>query len=86
MTLLLLFSGYRHGINNVMITRYITLSAVTSNIMTMSVTAILFLKINFEVDKITFKRSYDKQYLTRVITSYQIYYRAGNFFQSPLVP
>ena len=61
-----------------MTTRYITLSAGTSNAMTTSVTAMLiFIEINilgyFEGCKIVFKMPYDKQNLTLVIISYKIY-------------
>ena len=70
---LLLFSGQRHVINNVMTTRYITLTEGTSNVMTMSVTTMqIFMEINFEVDELEFKRSCDKQNLTPVIISYEI--------------
>ena len=49
-------------------------NTLTSNIMTMSVTTMqIFIEINFEGIKITFKRSYDKQNLTLVIISYDIY-------------
>ena len=41
-TTLLLFSGYRHVLNNVMTTGYITLLAGTCNIMTTSVTTMQF--------------------------------------------
>ena len=55
-----------------MTARNITLSAGTSNVMTTSVTTMqIFIEIkNF---KIAFKRSYDKQNLTLMIISYQIY-------------
>ena len=56
-----------------MATRYITLSVGTSKVMTMSVTAMqIFIEIinNFEGDKISIKRSYNKQNLTPVIISY----------------
>ena len=56
-----------------MATLYITLSAGTNIVMTMSVTAMqIFIEIkkNFEGDKIAFKRSYDKPNLTSVIISY----------------
>ena len=59
-------------INNVMTTSYRTLSTVTSNVMMASVTTMqIFIEINkFKGDKITFKRSYDKQNPTLVIISY----------------
>ena len=61
--------------NNVMTTRYITLSTETVNVMTTSVTTIqIFIEITyFDGEKITFKMSYDKQNLTEVIISYEIY-------------
>ena len=68
---LLLFSIYRHVINNVMTTRYITLSVGTSYVMTMSVTRMqIFSEIskNFNGDTIAFKGSYDN--LTRLIISF----------------
>ena len=53
---------------------YITLSAGTNNVMTTSVTTMhFFIEINFEGDKNAFKMSYDKQNLTLVIISYEIY-------------
>ena len=62
--MLLLFSGLCHVINNVMTTCYITLSEGTSNVMKTSITTMhIFIEINFEGDKITFKMSYDKQNL-----------------------
>ena len=57
--------------NNIMTTCYITLSAGTSNVMTMSITTMqIFMETNFEGDKITFIRSYDKQNLTLEIITY----------------
>ena len=55
---------------------YITLSARTSNVMMASVTSMhTYVEINFEGDKITFKRSFlgNIEDLTRVIISYEIY-------------
>ena len=44
--------------NNVMTTRYLTLSAETSTVMTISMTTMqIFIEINFEGDKIAFNRS-----------------------------
>ena len=65
-------STERHVINNVITTCYITLSAGTSNVMTTSVTTMqIFIEINkLQRHIIAFKRSYDKQNLTRVIISY----------------
>ena len=59
-----------------MITRFITLSAGTSIIMTTLVTTMqTIIETNFERDKIAFKMSYDKQNLTLTIISYKIYYK-----------
>ena len=60
--------------NNVMTTRYITLSPGKVNVMTTSVTTIqIFIEItNFDGNKITLKMSYYKQNLTQVIISYEI--------------
>ena len=68
----LLFSGQHHVINNVMTTRYITLSAGTSNVMTTSVTTIHFsLKLlsTLKAIKRSFERSFDKQNITLVVIS-----------------
>ena len=59
--------------NNVMSTRYITLMIGTVNVMTTSITTIQVFIENFDGEKITFKMSYDKQNLTQVIISYEIY-------------
>ena len=68
---LLLFHRKCHVINNGMTTCYITLLAQTSNVMMTSITTMqIFIEINFEGDKIAFKRSDDKQNLTLTIISY----------------
>ena len=68
--MLLLFSGLRHVIKNVMPTRYITLLVGTSNVMTTSVTTMhIIIEINkFEDNKIAFKLM-NRQNLTLVIIS-----------------
>ena len=53
-----------------MTTRYMTLSAGLSNVITKSVTTMhIFIKINFEGDKIAFERSYVNQNRILVIIS-----------------
>ena len=57
-------------------TRYITLSAGTSNVMTTSVTTnAFFVEIisTLKAIKSSFERSYDKQDITLVVISYEIY-------------
>ena len=67
---LLLFSDKGHVINNVMTTRYITLSAGLSNVIMKSVTTMqIFIQINFEGDKIAFERSYVNRNLILVTIS-----------------
>ena len=56
-----------------MTTRYIIISAGTSNVMTTSITTMLIFienKTSVEGDKIAFKSSYDKHNLTIMIISY----------------
>ena len=62
--------------NNVMTTRVLTLSAGTSNVMATSVTPMhFFVEIlsTLKAIKSSFKRSYDKQNITLVVISYEIY-------------
>ena len=62
--------------NNVMTTHVLTLSAGTSNVMMKSVTTMHFsLKkmSNLKAIKSHFERSYDKQNITLMVISYEIY-------------
>ena len=64
-----------------MTTCYITLSAGTSNVMTTSLTTMqIFMETNLEIDKISFKRLYDKQNLTLVTIHIKIIKLAKGLF------
>ena len=71
----LLFSGLRYVINKVMTTRVLTLSAEARNVMTTSVTTMFLVEImsTFKAIKSYIDRLYDKQNITLVVISYEIY-------------